>query len=158
MNRYFGPEVSFSTEGTFTHPFNFTINDQNVGTLTYSDESDEFHVYFDGFQDINESTSEGVNPFYTKLVSAKKLKDNTLILQEKVVYVKQEERDGTYTLYITKDYEHNSVIETRPNLSKDELMDFQLDVSRYIDKASTITYTFKTNNNVYYFSNSEITS
>ena len=160
MQRYFGPDVSFSPNVEMSHAFNFSINDQNIGYISYSDENDEFHVYFDGYQDLEVRDSGGAVPFFTKLVSAVKLKDNTLILKEKVVYVKQEESNGSYTLTITKDYNHSNVIETRPNMDKDEVENFQLDMNQYSDKASTITYTFKVNNsnNQYYFSNSEITA
>ena len=156
MERYFGPEVSFSTDDKITHPFGFTINEQNLGTLTYSVDNDEFNVTFDGFQDLEKKENE-IDPFYTKLVSATKLKDNTLVLKEKVIYIKTEEKDGAYTMYITKDYEHNNVIETRPNMDKETLDSTSIDINNYLEKASTITYTFKVNNNVYYFSNSEIT-
>ena len=184
MVRYFGPEVSFSTEGTYSHPFSFTINGQNIGFLSYSNENDEYKVYFDGFQDLDKKEGEDssddedndatttdvetgeetkttnkvyVDPFYTKLVSATKLKDNTLILKEKVVYVKEESNGGNYTLYITRDFDNNNLIETKPNLSEAELQTMNIDINNYIDSAATVTYTFKVNDGVYYFYSSEIT-
>ena len=192
MQRFFGPEVSFSTSGEYTHAFNFTINGQNVGHLTYSSEEDEYHVYFDGYQNLetgeftesadlskdeDDSSSKEVEidaetgeetetdskvnvdivPYYGKLISATKLKDSTLILKEKVVYAKLEDKGGNYSIYITRDFDHNNLIETKPNLSKADVLSFYLDVNNYMDSASTITYTFKVDNNIYYFSNSEIT-
>ncbi len=154
---FFGPNVSFAAEGVnYTHAFNFTINDQNIGTLTYDSDEDEFHVVFDGFQDIEKKTT-GVLPYYTKLIGATKLKDNTLILKEKVVYVKENESEDSVSLTISKDFEHNSIMDTKSNISKESIDDYQFDISPYLENASTITYTFKVNNNAYYFASSEIT-
>ena len=193
MQRFFGPEVSFSTEGEYTHPFSFSINGQNVGHLSYSSEMDEYHVYFDGYQDLEtgeftegekinssgEKTSESkeveidaqtgeeadvenneevsIDPVYGKLVSATKLKDGTLILKEKVIYAKVVENGGSYSIYVTRDFDNNNLIETKPNLSKSDVLNFNLDMNNYMDNAVTISYTFKVNDSVYYFSNSEIT-
>lgn len=187
MQRFFGPEVSFSVEGQYTHPFNFSINGQNVGHLTYSSDSDEYHVYFEGYQNLetgeftentntskdgekeveidaqtNEETNSeenanvSIDPYYGKLISATKLRDNTLILKEKIVYAKLENTGNSYSIYVTKDFDHNNLIETKPNLSKSDVFNFHLDMNNYMDKATTVSYTFKVDNNIYYFSNSEI--
>lgn len=157
MQRFFGKKITYSTSDTITYPFNFTINNKNIGVMKYSIEKDGYDTVFTGLQEEKEEKNI-VEPYYTKLVKATKIgTDNSLELQEKVIFTDIEEIEGRYKVGVYRDYEKKSVIESKMNITKEQLEQNPINIDNYIDKAATITYTFKLNDNIYYFDSSEIT-
>lgn len=157
MQRFFGGQVSYSNNSVITYPFSFQINGQNVGTLTYSIDRDGFDTIFNGLEeDITEEKT--VEPYYTELVSATKKADGTYELQEKVIYTETTIADNMYKIEIYKDYEHTMLLETRQNITEEQVKEDPVTIEKYKDRAATITYHFKLNGNVLYFDSSEISN
>jgi hypothetical protein len=157
MQRFFGPQVTYSTSSIITYPFSFRINSLNVGVLTYNSISDGFDTVFTSFEDDIEDDSV-VKDYYTKLNSATKETDNTIKINEKIIYTDYSvDDDGYYTIKIYKDYAKTMLLETKTNLKKEELESNPINIDDYIEKAATITYVFKANLN-YYFYSSTITN
>ena len=156
MIRFFGNKVNYSKEETIKYPFNFIINGQNLGTITYSNDEKAYTIVFDGYEaDIEEKT--GIKPYYAELSEAYKELDGTYTLEEKIIYtdlIKNE--DNTYTLSIYKDYDHKLLIERKSNLTEEDIKDYEIKISDYKTKASTITYKFGLNGNTLYFESSSI--
>ena len=178
MKRFFGGSVTYNTDVMLTYPFNFKINGQNVGYITESSEADGFDIVFYGLdeekaKEEESSTKEGeessineveevplielVKPYYAELVGAYKEPDGTYRLEENIVYTEVKEDDGVFTVYIFKDYEKTQILETKPNQTKEMLMNNPISIDNYKDRASKITYHFGLNNNVLYFESSKIT-
>ena len=77
------------------------------------------------------------------------------LLVEKIIYVDLEKQDdGNYQVIISKDYEHNNIIESSVDQSEEDIKKLKLD--KYINKGGTITYNFKLNGNYLYFDSSSI--
>lgn len=155
MQRFFGNEVTYSTNSTITYPFSFRINNQNVGTLTYAIERKGFDTVFTGLEE-NEVKKDLVEPYYTKLTKATKKSDGSLELIEKIIYTKLVPRDNVYDVYIYKDYQNTILLETKSNLTKEQLEANPISITDYLEKASTISYLFKLNSTNYYFYSSTI--
>jgi hypothetical protein len=157
MQRFFGPQVTYSTSSVITYPFSFRINGMNVGTLTYSSQRNGFDTVFTSFEDDEESDNV-VEDYYTTLASATKKSDNSIEINEKIIYTDYSvDDDGYYTIKIYKDYEKTMLLETKTNITADDLKENPIDISKYSEKAATITYVFKANTN-YYFYSSTITN
>ena len=156
MTRFFGSKVTYSTEDTITYPFSFRINGQNVGTMKFSKKDKGFATVFDGYEeDVSEVS--GVKDYYTELTAAYKELDGTYTLEEKIIYTELVKNDDdTYNLSIYKDYEHKSLLETKNNLTGEDLKDYKVDIRSYKNKTSTITYRFGLNLNTLYFESSTI--
>lgn len=156
MQRFFGNKVTYSPVKELKYTFNFLINSQNTGTLKYSEDEKSYNIVFDEYlDDVKEK--EGIQPYYAELFAAYKELNGTYTLEEKVIYpdlVKNE--DNTYTLSIYKDYEHKLLIERKNNLSEKDIKDYEIKMSNYKTKASTITYKFGLNGNTLYFESSSI--
>lgn len=156
MQRFFGNKVTYSPVKELKYTFNFLINSQNTGTLKYSEDEKSYNIVFDEYlDDVKEK--EGIQPYYAELFAAYKELNGTYTLEEKVIYpdlVKNE--DNTYTLSIYKDYEHKLLIERKNNLSEEDIKDYEIKMSNYKTKASTITYKFGLNGNTLYFESSSI--
>jgi len=156
MERFFGPNITYTTNNVITYPFSFSINDQNVGTLTYNEEEDGFDTVFDG-EEEDMGDDEYVQPYYTELVKAIKEPDGSYVLTENIIYTDViDNGDNTSTINIYKDYAHTELIETKPNQTSAILESHPIDIKDYSEKCSTITYTFKLNDNMLYFDNSKI--
>lgn len=161
MQRFFGGKVVFSTDSIITNTFYFKINGKNYATMTYNVADDSYDTVF---TELKEPTSGNVvEPFYTKLVKATRIGvDNSLELQEKVIYTVMQEVDGLYTIGIYKDFQHTILIEAKQNLTAEQLQANPINIENYLDKAATVKYTFKLNkisyynNTIYYFDNSII--
>ncbi len=159
MKRFFGGEVTYSENAVITYPFSFRINNQNVGIMTYSEEKGGFETIFDGLEeDIVDNSI--VKPYYTELVNAYKEPDGSYKLVEKVIYTVTEQVGETYTVYIYKDYAHTMLIETKTNQTAEMLKNYPIELEDYKDKASTVTYLFKIDDDDYtlYFDSSSITT
>lgn len=152
METFFGPNVVYSSVSELKYYFDFSIDDKNYAIMTYNSSNNGYDTIF--VDSENNSNSNVIEPFYTKLDSAKSYDNGILELKEKIIYVDYTSKDNTYTINIYNDYEHTKLIDTLnvqinvPNIS----------VNDYITNASTITYKFATNSktNTYYFLESHI--
>lgn len=155
MKMFFGSEVSYSKEKKFNYPLYFGDEYKYIGTLTYSYENNGYDTILTKADEEKEqeqaSEKDYVKPFYSKLVSAIKYEDQTLELQEKVIYTKVTKNDDLYTIDVYGDYHYNNLLEKRKNLTFSQMKNSVFDLNEYIETAATITYTFKTENNKYYF-------
>lgn len=158
MQRFFGNKVTYSTNNVITYPFDFTINNKNLGTITYSREKDCYNVVFS--ENKSQQVLENVvEPYYTKLVKAtRKGVDGSLVLQEKAIFTETKVENDIYTVNIYKDFQHTKLIETRQNLTAEQLKENPISIENYLQKAATVTYLFKLNNTIYYFDSSNITA
>lgn len=155
MKRFFGENAVFADETEFTHIFDFE-NKKQQAKFKYKESDEGYEVTF---EDLKENQEKLVKPYYRQLTSATKKADGSLIVNEKVIYTLVEETNKVYKVNIYKDYEHSNLIETRQNLSEEDLKTNPVTMDKYIDKATTISYTFKLNSdNTYYFASSEINS
>lgn len=155
MEYFFGKGVKYSTDLTVKYPFSFSINDKNVGIMTYNATTSSFDTVF--IKEENAKEEYIVEPYLGKLVEAYKEADGGYKLVEKLVYVYvKKQADGKYEVTISKDYDHKSVIESSVDQTEEDLKKIKID--KYIDKAATITYNFKIKDtsNILYFYNSEI--
>ncbi len=94
------------------------------------------------------------SPFQTKLYEAyrdKKKKD--ILIKEKILYLKETCESETCDYAIYKDFAYQNQIGTEKNLKTSEQYDF---FNQYLKEASAITYTFKLENNNYYFYGSKV--
>ena len=158
MQRFFGGRITYANNSVITYPFSFRINNQNVGVMTYSVDKDAYETVFTGLEE-DIISDKVVEPFYSKLVQATRIgRDGSLELQEKVIYTDSKEENGTYTINIYKDYQHTMLIETKQNLTKEQLQQNPISIDNYQEKAATITYVFKLNSTQYYFDSSKISN
>ena len=156
IKRFFGDGVVYSTEGTLTYPFSFRINGQNVGIMTYSQTKRAYETVFDGLQEDIKST-DPIEPYYTKLVSAEQNLDNSITIKEKIIYTELEQNGDSYMLSVYKDYNKASIIERKQNVTLEDLKKNPIKVDNYINNCATIEYTFKVGlSNNYYFASSKI--
>ena len=156
MKRFFGSNVKYKEDCEITsYPFSFRINGENVGTLVYSKKDKGYNTTFNGLEEDYKST-EVVEPYYTELSEAIENADGTIELKEKIIYTSLVEENGAYTLTIYKDYAHNNVIETKQNLTLDQIKADPIDIKDYEKKASTISYKFDLDFTSFYFGGSTI--
>ena len=152
METFFGPNVVYSSVSELKYYFDFYINGKNYAIMTYNSSNNGYDTVF--VDSENNSNFNVIEPFYTKLESAKSYDNGILELKEKIIYVDYTSKDNAFTINIYKDYEHTKLIDTLnvqinvPDIS----------VNDYITNASTITYKFATNSktNTYYFLESHI--
>lgn len=151
--RFFGKNVKYSTDVVINnYPFSFSINNKNVGTLKYNSETASFDTIF---TEEEKEDNYLIEPYLGELVEAYKEKDGSYRLIEKVIYIDvKQQSDGKYEVIISKDYDHNNIIESLIDQSENDIK--KIKISKYKDKAATITYNFKLNGNVLYFDSSEI--
>jgi len=155
MEYFFGKGVKYSTDLTIKYPFSFSINDKNVGIMTYNATTSSFDTVFVKEEKIEEEYI--VEPYLGKLVEAYKETDGGYKLVEKLIYVYvKRQADGKYEVIISKDYDHKNIIESSTDQTEADLKKIKID--KYIDKAATITYNFKIKDtsNILYFYSSEI--
>lgn len=157
MQLFFGNQVTYATSSVITYPFSFRINGLNVGTLTYAVERDGFDTVFTDFED-NITSTNVVEPYYTKLVAANRKSDGALELMEKIIYTEPVKKDNGYDVYIYKDYQKTMLLETKYNLTEEQLKQTPIAIEDYLEKAATITYTFQLSPTNYYFYSSKITN
>ena len=154
MQLFFGNNISYSSASEITHIFDFKMDGKNVGVLKYSEVDDGFNVVFTGVKDNIEKNV--VEPYYYKLYKAEKYSDQTLILEEKVVYTKHVLNNGYYDVNIYSDFGYTKLLDQKNKVTKNDLIRNPIKVDDYIDRASTIRYKFSVNNSVYFFDSSEI--
>lgn len=94
------------------------------------------------------------SPYQTKLYEAYKDKKNKNIqIKEKVLYLKETCEDQVCSYEIYKDFNYKEKIGREENLNVEQEYDF---FDKYLNQASTVTYTFKLENNNYYFYSSKV--
>ncbi len=158
MQRFFGPEVTYSTNSKITYPFNFKINNLNVGVLTYAIENEGFNTVFVSLEDDIISNNI-IEPYYTKLTNATKKSDGSLELNEKIIYTELiNKENNTFDINIYKDYQHTILLESKLNLTELDLKNNPINIEDYQEKAATISYLFKLSSTNYYFDSSKISN
>ena len=136
-----------------------------VASLTYSYENkgyDTILIKYSDEENDNDKKDEKeeikVKPFYTKLVKANLFEDQTIELQEKVIYTKVSKEKDLYTIKVYGDLHYHNLIDTRNNLTESQMQNSIFNLNEYMNEASTVTYTFKTENDKYYFYSSNVTN
>ena len=157
MKRFFGNSVTYSKVKKMDYTLNFSEDHKYIGTLTYSYDNKGYDTILNKI-DEEDDEEEYVKPFYGKLVKASLFEDQTMELQEKVIYTKVLEDDDLYTIKVYGDLHYHNLIETRNNLTKSQLKNSVFNMNEYMNEASTVTYTFKTENDKYYFYGSNLTN
>ena len=153
MEYFFGKNIRYSTDITIVYPFSFSIDDKNVGTIKYDEETGTYLATFAKAPVVDEKNI--IDPYLGKLVEAYKEVDGGYRLVEKVIFVDiKQQNDGKYEVTISKDYDHNNIIESAVDQTEEDIK--KITVDKYKDKAATITYNFKLNGNILYFYSSEI--
>ena len=155
IKRFFGDGVVYATDD-ITYPFSFRINDQNVGIMKYSTSKRAYETVFDGLQEDIKST-EKIEPYYAKLVSAEQNLDNSITLKEKIIFTELEQVGETYMLTVYKDYDKTNIISRKQDITLEQLEKNPIKVDDYINICATIEYTFPVGlSNNYYFASSKI--
>ena len=164
MTRFFGPKVTYSTDGANTITFDFTIENSNVGTMIYDLNRDAFATTFSGVNNDYVNNSN-IKPFYSKIAAAASRSDGTLEIKERIIYttlVQNKDVNGNlidnYSLSIFRDYNKTMLIETRNNLSANTVSQYALSLDDYASQSSVITYKFKKQSSGYYFVGSMVES
>ena len=155
MQRFFGEEAKYSEDITIDYPFSFGYNNKNVASITYDKDNKIYKAIFNK-QDISVE-SHVLKPYISELVKATRNSDGSIVLEENVLYTDVQEENGTYTVLIYKDFEKSSIIEKKSNLKKEDIEEEKEILKKYKDRGTTIQYTFKTNEDTYYFDNSKMT-
>lgn len=157
MKRFFGNNVTYSKVKKMDYTLNFSDEHKYVGTLTYSYDNKGYDTILNKI-DEEDDEKVYVQPFYGKLVKASLFEDQTMELQEKVIYTKVLEDDDLYTIKVYGDLHYHNLIETRNNLTESQLKNSVFNMNEYVNEASTVTYTFKTEDDKYYFYSSNLTN
>lgn len=156
MKRFFGNNVTYSKVKKMDYTLNFSEDHKYVGTLTYSYDNKGYDTILHKIDEEDEK--EYIKPFYGKLVKASLFEDQTMELQEKVIYTKVLEDNDLYTIKVYGDLHYHNLIETRNNLTESQLKNSVFNMNEYANEASTVTYTFKTEEDKYYFYASNLTN
>ena len=157
MQRFFGSNISYSKVKKMDYTFNFSTEQKYIGKLTYSSENKGYDTILEKVKDDDDEKIE-VKPYYKKLVKALLYEDQTMELQEKVIYLKATEKNDLYTIKVYGDLHYHNLIETRNNLTASQVKNSVYNMNEYMNQAATVTYTFKTENDKYYFYSSNITN
>ena len=165
MKRFFGNNITYSKVKKMDYTLSFSEEVKYVASLTYSYENkgyDTILIKYSDDEDDNDKKDEKeeikVKPFYTKLVKANLFEDQTIELQEKVIYTKVSKEKDLYTIKVYGDLHYHNLIDTRNNLTESQMQNSIFNLNEYMNEASTVTYTFKTENDKYYFYSSNVTN
>lgn len=165
MKRFFGNNITYSKVKKMDYTLSFSEEAKYVASLTYSYENkgyDTILIKYSDDEDDNDKKDEEevikVKPFYTKLVKASLFEDQTIELQEKVIYTKVSKEKDLYTIKVYGDLHYHNLIDTRNNLTESQMQNSIFNLNEYMNEASTVTYTFKTENDKYYFYSSNVTN
>lgn len=152
MIQFFGPNVKYSNNLELTHQFSFAMDKNNVADIKYNENKNSLDVVFTKYND----TVKEKDDFCTELISAEKTSDGKIVLKERVIYTDVEDNgNDTYNLKLYKDYNKEILLESKNNLTKENLDIINIDVTRY-NNSSIVEYTFMPYNNTFYFLNSKI--
>ena len=176
MQRFFGPDVTYTKDGEISNTFRFRIDGKDTGIIRYNSTKEEFEVSLSEVREVTKSDSF-IDDVYYYLDDAYSYSDGRLILVEKVIYTKViENKNGTSDVYLYSDYEKQNSIGTINGITKDSvanIVDGETDdtlisadkyankpsvfnIDEYKDKCGTITYNLKLGQYGYYFVNSEV--
>ena len=165
MKRFFGNNITYSKVKKMDYTLSFSEEVKYVASLTYSYENkgyDTILIKYSDEENDNDKKDEKeeikVKPFYTKLVKANLFEDQTIELQEKVIYTKVSKEKDLYTIKVYGDLHYHNLIDTRNNLTESQMQNSIFNLNEYMNEASTVTYTFKTENDKYYFYSSNVTN
>ena len=157
MQRFFGPQVNYSTDEKITHVFRFEIDGKNYAELTFSPDFDGFKAVFTEKKDFI-GNKDLIKPYYTSLSNAILKADNTLVIEEKVIFTKYQKEEDNYSIKITSDPQNNFLLEEKQNIKAEQLKESPIDILDYGDKTGKVIYMFKVNQNSYYFDSSSFTT
>lgn len=175
MKRFFGNNITYSKVKKMDYTLSFSEEAKYVASLTYSYENkgyDTILIKYSDEEDDNDKKDNDkkdndkkdeeevikVKPFYSKLVKANLFEDQTIELQEKVIYTKVSKENDLYTIKVYGDLHYHNLIDTRNNLTESQMQNSIFNLNEYMNEASTVTYTFKTENDKYYFYSSNVTN
>ena len=161
MKELFGDEAKYTRDTTINnYIFNFEKDGMNTADIAYDTSSARFEVIFTKKTDIKEDIPTNRN-YYSELTDAE-IKENNLILTEKIVYVtcdKEEEKIGetervqeeTYKCNLYKDYNKTIQIDKLENIYKKGIE------IKSLKETNIVRYTFtKNSSGDYIFKSSEI--
>ena len=174
MQRYFGPDVSYTKDGEISNTFKFRIDGKDTGIIKYNSSNAEYEVSLSELRQAPEKKL--VDDVYYYLDDAYSYSDGRLVLEEKVLFTKTvENQNGTIDIYLYSDFERQNSIGTINGVKKDEeassvtttddtVMSADkyanlpklFSIDDYRDKCGTIIYNLKIGERGYYFVNSEI--
>lgn len=154
MKYYFGASVTMTPESSLEYPFTFSINKQNVGTMTHDNENNGYDTVFKSRVDVAARSRE-VQPVYGKLINALRKTDGSIVLQERVVYTVLRTDNGKYAVDIYKDPEKTQKLDTKSGLSQNDLSSFTVDPTTY-PATAIVEYTFGWNGQTCFFQSSRI--
>lgn len=157
MQRFFGSDINYSKVKKYKYTLNFSEEHKYIANLKYSYDNKGYDTTLEKIEE-DEEDKVYVKPFYSKLVKANLFEDQSIELQEKVIYTQVEEKKDLYTIKVYGDNHYHNLIETRNNLTESQMQNSVFNLNEYMNEASTVTYTFKTENNKYYFYSSIITN
>ncbi len=164
LKKYFGANIKYSKEGTFSFNLPFSINKLgNYISLEYNEERNSYITMIGNVGEIV-PPYRLIAPYYTKLDSAVKKANGNIIIKEKVIYTEIEQLQDTngnyinqYNYRIYKDYSHSQLLDKKEDVTKEEILSAPVNIDSYLPRANTITYTFKQNEDgKYYFYSSVI--
>ena len=158
MKRFFGSQITYKKEKEYEYTMDLSEEVKYIASLTYSSENKGYDTTLTKVVQEDEEDKVFVKPFYTKLVKAILHDDQTIELQEKIIYTKVIKTDKLYSIKVYKDYNLQQEVETRNNLTESQMKNSVFNLNEYMDKASTVTYKFKTEDGKYYFYSSEVTN
>lgn len=153
MSIYFGPNVSFDKNVNMQNVFRFQINKKNVAYIMYNESRDALDVYFIGYDDL--TNQRKTKSHYGELISAIRNLDGSITLQERVVYTSLSTQNGFYRIDIYGDYERTILLDTKDNLTENEVYTLDVKPSSY-QSATLVEYRFAYLNNTCYFESSRI--
>ena len=161
MKQFFGDEVKYTRDTTINnYIFGFEKDGMNTANIVYDTSSARFEVIFTKKTDIKEDIPTNRN-YYSEITDAE-IKENNLILTEKIVYVTCEEEEEkiedveqiqpqSYKCNLYKDYNKTIQIDKLENLDKNGIK------TKSLKETNIIRYTFSKNNSgEYIFESSEI--
>lgn len=175
MNRFFGPNFSYTKEGEITNTFKFRIDQKDTGKIKYDSNSGEFLVSLSELKE--KDNSKFIDDVYYYLDKATSYSDRRLELEEKVIYTKVvDNKKGSSDVYLFSDAGRTNSIGTINDVTKESannnsngIDDTDISALKYAnlptifsfddykDKCGTIKYNLKIETNLgYYFVNSEI--
>ena len=176
MQRFFGPDVSYTKDGEISNTFKFRIDGKDTGILKYDSSNGIYQVSLSELREPAKKDSF-IDDVYYYLDEAYKYSDGRLVLVEKVLFTKVvENKDGSSDVYLYSDYERQNSVGTLNGITKESAAsnvtttgdDTTVDASKYAnlptvfnmddykDKCGTITYNLKLDKYGYYFVNSEV--
>ena len=174
MQRYFGPDVSYTKDGEISNTFRFRIDGKDTGIIKYNSNNAEFEMSLSELRTPAEKKL--VDDVYYYLDEAYSYSDGRLVLKEKVLFTKVlENQNGTMDIYLYSDFERqnsigtiNGVAKENPEVTNNNVDETSITADKYAnypklfniedykDKCGTITYNLKIGERGYYFVNSEI--